>query len=259
MEGDYIKSCWAFLGMLILVPLLSVFLFASSVMAATCQVRPGDTLYLVSKRVNTTVTAIKMVNHLSSETIYPGQSLEIPLSYQVKPGDSWYLIGKKHGVSPEQLKQANETNGNYLVAGQTISIPVKGGTSAPATTPSRGQSNYSREDTSLLARLINGEARGEPYVGQVAVGAVVLNRTMNGKFPRSISGVIFQPGAFTAVDDGQIWLSTTDSCLKAAAAALSGWDPSGGAIYYYNPWTASNQWIRGRPITTKIGNHIFAK
>ncbi|NPV92292.1 MAG: LysM peptidoglycan-binding domain-containing protein [Firmicutes bacterium] len=245
--------------MLILVPILTVFLFASTAMAATCQVRPGDTLYLVSKRVNTTVTALKMVNHLSSEIIYPGQSLEIPLSYQVRPGESWYLIGKKYGLSPDQLKRANETGSNSLYAGQTITIPIKGGSSSPSTAaPSRG-SSYSREDTSLLARLINGEARGEPYVGQVAVGAVVLNRAKNGRFPGSINGVVFQPGAFTAVDDGQIWLSVTDSCMKAAAAALSGWDPSGGAIYYYNPWTATNQWIRTRPVTVKIGNHIFAK
>ncbi len=112
---------------------------------------------------------------------------------------------------------------------------------------------------SLLAMLISGEARGETYEGQVAVGAVVLNRVRHSSFPNSIAGVIYQNGAFTAVDDGQINMSPTDSCVKAARDALNGWDPSGGAIYYYNPVTATNQWIRSRPIIKKIGKHVFCK
>lgn len=113
----------------------------------------------------------------------------------------------------------------------------------------------------LMARAINGEARGETYVGQVAVGAVILNRTENSKFPKTIPGVIYQPGAFTAVSDGQINLpiSSKTSAYKAARDALNGWDPTGGCIYYFNPSTATSKWIWGRPQATRIGKHIFAK
>lgn len=111
----------------------------------------------------------------------------------------------------------------------------------------------------LLAMLINGEARGETYEGQVAVGAVVLNRVKHSSFPNSIAGVIYQNGAFTAVDDGQINMNPTQSCINAARDAMNGWDPSGGAIYYYNPATATNQWIRSRPVIKQIGKHVFCK
>lgn len=121
---------------------------------------------------------------------------------------------------------------------------------------SQGSSN---NNVRLLAMLISGEARGETYEGQVAVGAVVLNRVRHSSFPNSIAGVIYQNGAFTAVDDGQINMSPTDSCMKAARDALNGWDPSGGAIYYYNPVTATNQWIRSRPVIKRIGKHVFCK
>ena len=111
----------------------------------------------------------------------------------------------------------------------------------------------------LLARIINGEARGEPYKGMVAVGAVVLNRVDSPKFPSTIAGVIYQSGAFDAVSDGQINMTPTASAYNAARDALNGWDPSGGAIYYFNPATATNKWIWSRPLTVVIGNHRFCK
>lgn len=118
-------------------------------------------------------------------------------------------------------------------------------------------SSASNNDVYLLARAINGEARGEPYAGQVAVGAVILNRVKHPSFPNTVAGVIYQPGAFTAVDDGQIDAAMTSSCERAARDALNGWDPTGGAIYYYNPVTATNKWIRSRPIILTIGKHVF--
>lgn len=118
-------------------------------------------------------------------------------------------------------------------------------------------SSASNNDVYLLARAINGEARGEPYSGQVAVGAVILNRVKHPSFPNTVAGVIYQPGAFTAVSDGQIDAAMTSSCERAARDALNGWDPTGGAIYYYNPVTATNQWIRSRPIILTIGKHVF--
>jgi N-acetylmuramoyl-L-alanine amidase len=113
----------------------------------------------------------------------------------------------------------------------------------------------------LLARAINGEARGETYEGQVAVGAVILNRVAHSSFPNTIAGVIYQPGAFTAVSDGQINVAIEESStvVKAARDALNGWDPTEGAIYYFNPDTATNKWIWSRPLIKTIGKHRFCK
>ncbi len=116
-------------------------------------------------------------------------------------------------------------------------------------------------DVQLLARAINGEARGEPYEGQVAVGAVILNRVKHPSFPNTIAGVIYQPGAFTAVADGQINvpIDENSSVVKAAQDALNGWDPTDGAIYYFNPDTATNKWIWSRPLIKTIGKHRFCE
>ena len=114
-------------------------------------------------------------------------------------------------------------------------------------------------DLNLLARVIYGEARGEPYTGQVAIGAVVLNRVRNSSFPNTIAGVVYQSGAFDAVSDGQINLTPNSTAKKAAQDALNGWDPTYGAIYYINPKTATNKWIWSRPMTVTIGNHRFCK
>ena len=119
----------------------------------------------------------------------------------------------------------------------------------------------STSDAQLMARAINGEARGEPYEGQVAVGAVILNRVKNSKFPNTIAGVIYQPGAFTAVADGQINepIAQNSTVYKAAKDAINGWDPTGGCIYYFNPNTATNKWIWSRPLVKTIGKHRFCK
>jgi N-acetylmuramoyl-L-alanine amidase len=116
-------------------------------------------------------------------------------------------------------------------------------------------------DVQLLARAINGEARGEPYEGQVAVGAVILNRVKDSRFPNTIAGVIYQAGAFTAVADGQINVPIDEdsTVVKAAQDALNGWDPTGGAVYYFNPDTATNKWIWSRPVIKTIGKHRFCK
>ena len=120
-------------------------------------------------------------------------------------------------------------------------------------------SSYSDSDLNLLAHLIYGEARGESYVGQVAVGAVVMNRIKSSSFPNTMAGVIYQGYAFTAVADGQINLTPDANAKKAAQDAMNGWDPTYGAIYYYNPKTATSQWIFSRQTTVTIGNHVFAK
>lgn len=116
-------------------------------------------------------------------------------------------------------------------------------------------------DVQLIARAINGEARGEPYEGQVAIGAVILNRVKDSRFPNTIAGVIYQSGAFTAVADGQINQAMEDEAtvMKAARDTMNGWDPTGGAVYYFNPATATNKWIWSRPLIKTIGKHRFCK
>lgn len=124
---------------------------------------------------------------------------------------------------------------------------------------SSSSSNSNSSNLNLLAKLVYGEARGEPYSGQVAVAAVVLNRVKNSSFPNTIAGVIYQSGAFDAVSDGQINLTPNETAKKAAQDALNGWDPSYGAIYYFNPDTATNSWIWSRPHLVTIGKHRFCK
>lgn len=160
------------------------------------------------------------------------------------------IYGAKTEAAVKRFQQKNGLTADGIAGAKTLE---KMGISQSTTQVS------SDNNTTLLAKLINGEARGESYEGQVAVGAVVLNRVKHSSFPNSIAGVIYQNGAFTAVDDGQINLSPTSSCVRAAKDALNGWDPSGGAIYYYNPVTATNGWIRSRPIIKTIGKHVFCK
>lgn len=150
-----------------------------------------------------------------------------------------------NGITPDGIA------GNSTLS--ALGLPT--GTAAAAT---QRYSNNS-QDLVLLSRLINGEARGEPYTGQVAVGAVVLNRTRDPKFPSSVAGVIYQPGAFTAIVDGQIHANIEQSSINAARDALNGWDPSGGAIYYFNPAKTTNNWIWSRPLIKIIGKHRFCR
>ena len=122
---------------------------------------------------------------------------------------------------------------------------------------SGGVGKYTASDLNLLSRVISAEARGEPFVGQVAVGAVILNRVGHPSFPNTLAGVIYQPGAFSCLTDGQFNEPVASSAIRAAQDAMNGWDPTGGAIYYYNPSKTSNTWMRERHVTTIIGSHVF--
>ncbi|HEU4964709.1 MAG TPA: spore cortex-lytic enzyme [Bacilli bacterium] len=134
-----------------------------------------------------------------------------------------------------------------------------GGGGSTTHTASYAGKNITANDMKLLANAVYGEARGEQYIGQVAIAAVILNRLDNPNFPNTIPGIIFQPGAFTAVADGQIWLTPNAQATKAVNDAIKGWDPSSGAIYYFNPATATSKWIWGRPQIKRIGDHIFCR
>ncbi|ACT02024.1 spore cortex-lytic enzyme [Paenibacillus sp. JDR-2] len=130
--------------------------------------------------------------------------------------------------------------------------------SSGGSTPSKSNNlGLSESDLKIMANAVYGESRGEPYEGQVAVAAVILNRLKSPSFPNTISGVIFQPLAFTAVADGQIWLTPNETARKAVQDAINGWDPTGGCTYYFNPETATSKWIWSRPQVKTIGKHIF--
>ena len=171
-----------------------------------------------------------------------------------------YYTGAVDGIFGSQTRQAVryfQSKNGLTVDGIVGAKTAKAMGITLTGTTSSSQGGYSASDVYLLAKLIYGEARGEPYQGQVAVGAVVLNRVKSSKFPNTISGVIYQPYAFTAVDDGQINLTPNETAKSAARDALNGWDPTNGCLYYYNPRTATSSWIWSRPIVTTIGQHNF--
>lgn len=142
-------------------------------------------------------------------------------------------------------------------APQNNAAPQKEAPKKP--TAANTPNGFSQNDIQLMANAVYGESRGEPYTGQVAVAAVILNRVNSETFPNTVSGVIFEPGAFTAVADGQIWLTPNENAKKAVVDAINGWDPTGEALYYFNPDTATSSWIWGRPQIKRIGKHIFCK
>ena len=176
--------------------------------------------------------------------------------------DGIYGKGTVEAVKSFQKKNGLTADGiagieTYKALGMNDSVRVlendkKGSSSNSAS------SNYTSSDLYLLAKCIYAEARGESYTGQVAVGAVILNRVASSKFPNTISGVIYQKNAFTAVSDGQINLEPDKTAMNAASDAMNGWDPTYGCIYYYNPAVATSSWIFSRPTVTTIGKHVFA-
>ena len=191
-----------------------------------------------------------------------GSKGEVVKRVQTKLKNWGYYQGAIDGVYGKQTKSAVQyfQRRNGLVADGIVgkkTAAAMGISLSSSSSSSTSTGSLSNSDLYLLSCCIYGEARGETYSGKVAVAAVILNRVKHKSFPNSIAGVIYQPGAFTCVDDGQINLGTNDECTRAAQDALNGWDPSGGAIYYYNPKTATNKWIRSRPVIVTIGKHVF--
>ena len=165
------------------------------------------------------------------------------------------IFGSKTKAAVKYFQRKNGLTVDGIVGNKTLAAL---GIKSTSNSTSSNTSSYSDADVNLLARLIYGEARGESYVGQVAVGAVVMNRIKSASFPNTMSGVIYQSYAFTAVNDGQINLTPNATARKAALDAMNGWDPTYGALYYYNPSTATSSWIFSRQTTIVIGNHVFA-
>ncbi len=168
------------------------------------------------------------------------------------------VFGSKTKAAVQYFQRANGLTPDGIVGSATakkLGITLSG--SSGSSSGASGSSNSG--DLYLLARLVYGEARGEPYKGQVAVAAVVLNRVKSSSFPNSVSGVIYQTGAFSVVSDGQINLSPDEDALKAAKDAMNGYDPTGGCLYYYNPAKTTNKWMLSKPVMLRIGNHAFFK
>ncbi|MBE5739436.1 MAG: spore cortex-lytic enzyme [Clostridiales bacterium] len=178
--------------------------------------------------------------------------------------DGVFGAGTKSAVVAFQKKNGLQADGvvgasTYKALGMTGSYNVLVGQNGSSGSASADATNgFSSSDVYLLAKTIYAEGRGEPYTGQVAIGAVVLNRIRSPQFPNTVSGVVYQKHAFTAVTDGQINLTPNDTAMKAAKDAINGWDPTGGALYYYNPAVATSSWIFDRQTVTVIGKHVFA-
>lgn len=192
------------------------------------------------------------------------RQLQIDLTrkgYKLEPYNGVYGLKTMEAVSDLQKKNGIKPTGVFDEETRKVLINknAKKDSSKVRSASVPVSRSYSRHDVMILARAINGEARGESLEGQVAVAAVILNRTQSKDFPGTIKGVIFQPGAFDAVDDGQIWLEPSQKSIKAAELALSGYDPTGEAIYYWNPAKTTNKWIWSRPIVKRIGEHVFAR
>lgn len=186
-------------------------------------------------------------------TIFP--SSVSATTYQVQSGDSLFFIAQRFGTTVDDIKRANGLYGSLIYPGESLYLP-KGASPAGSNAVSASFSNY---EVDLIARMIHAEAEAEPYLGKVAVGAVILNRVKHPDFPNNLNDVLFSPWEFEPVMNNRFWQITPSAeAYNAAKDALSGWDPTGGATYFYNPQLASSWWIFTRQVITQIGRHAFA-
>lgn len=245
------------------VLILFVMGFGAAEAGTVHTVSGGDTVWLLSQRYNTTISAIVQLNNLNNPAlIYPGQRLSIPggspaVTHTVVPGDTLWNISLRYNTTVSALVQENSiSNPDIIFSGQRLAIPG-------VSMASRGSSgwSFSSADMDLFARLVHSEAAGEPHAGQVAVAASVLNRIKSSIYPNTLRAVIFQVVGgyyqYSPVLDGRINLPANQTAYRAVRDAMNGLDPSLGATGFYNPRKTSNQWVRNQPVTTVIGNHVF--
>ncbi len=257
------------------VALLALLMFSTTVGANSSVqygVQAGDSLWQLSNRYETSIEEIRAHNALSCTTIYVGEVLHIPHRgpvHVVSRGETLFRIARWYGVSVADLQRVNRRHCHLIYPGEMLAIPTEAGiarvesngsavTADPAPVASAQQISLTAGEIDLLARLVHSESRGEIYEGKVAVAAVVLNRVMSGKFPSSTADVIYEPGQFEPVMDGTIYSPADDSARRAVLDALHGWDPSWGALYFFNPAKTSNSFMWSRPPIRVIGNHRFA-
>lgn len=228
----------------------------------------GDTLWGIAHRFSVSVGDLERANHLTSTTIDAGHYLVVPEMYHVQAGDTLKRIARHFGVPLVMLWHENRLQSDKLSSGQALIIPYRGrvpeGSYAapPAPTPplsSRGLPTFSPQDVLLIAHLVQSEAGNQPFVGQVAVAAVILNRLAKPGFPKTLTSVIFESNQFESVSNGQYQNAPGPLAFMAAKAALSGWDPTHGALYFYNPSLPHASWMDTLPRTAIIGNQVFCR
>lgn len=269
IKGKVTKSklffCFFFFAALLALPGLAL--------AQTHTVSNGDSIFKIAGWYNVSQYALRYTNNIWTDSIYPGQKLTIPQKYTVQKGDTLFLIGKKFGVDYNRIKTVSGLNTNSIYPGQTLYIPAgqtvnntKTNTSTSTNTntntyitASRG--SFSQAEFDALARIITAEADSESYTTQVAVGAVVLNRVDSPLFPNTIRGVVYQVDAggkyqFSPVLNGWINRPATATGKKAAMDALNGWDPTNGALYFWEHWV-TNKYLTSRPVATKLDAFTF--
>ena len=249
---------------ILLISLCLVLLGSAAAEAAINHtVQRGETVWLIAQQYGSSVAAISKANNLANASlIYPGQLLVIPNKHRVAPGETLWLISQRYGSTVAAIAGASGvTNTALIYPGQILTIPGEGSSAPTQPVPQAPVINLSAAERDLLARLVRAEAGGEPYLGQVAVAATVLNRVKDPRYPNTVSGVIYQVSGgyyqYCPVQNGTINLPAGQTAINATNDALSGFDPSLGATGFYNPAKTTNQWVRSQPVTTVIGNHIF--
>jgi len=271
----------------VIVVLILVLLGQVANASGSYVVQRGDTLWLIAQRHNTTVNALTLENRLSNPNVIEvGQTLVLPGSdlriHIVRPGDTLWLISRQYNVTLDALtRQNNIGNANLLLVGTPLVIPNGGvipvvqtlpvaptptvvtPTAAPTPIASRSGRVFSASELDLFARIVHAESAGEPYIGQVAVAATILNRIDSSRYPNTMSGVVYQIDSgfyqYSPVLDGRINLPANESARRAVRDAIDGQDPSLGATGFYNPKKTSNVWVRQQQVTTVIADHVFFK
>lgn len=222
--------------------LLTLALFTAFLLPQAETVLTGESTVALS-RLGSTGSEVKAIQQaLKKQGLYNGNI------------DGIYGEGTRRGVVQFQKNCGLTADG---IAGKKTLLYLGITETSPSSSGTASSGQYSSSDIALMARVISGEARGEPYEGQVAVGAVILNRVQSSSFPDTISGIVYQKGAFSCINDSNWSVPTAESAKKAAIDAINGWDPSGGAIYYYNPAKTSNAFMHSRPVIKTIGVHRF--
>lgn len=229
---------------------VSVYVFAGSY-----TVRSGDTLWIIANKHGTSLETLRKLNPGVGTMIYPGQVITVPSTgseggstITVQMGDTLWKIASKYGTTVNSIKSLNGLTSDMIYPGQVLRVS------------SGGASQQTNLDIDLLARLVHAEAQGEPYEGQVAVAAVVLNRMKDSRFPNTLEGVVYEKHAFEPVSNGHIYKPASSTAYKAAQDAINGWDPSYNSIFFYNPDKLKGwNWVLTRPVVRRIGNHVFAR
>ncbi|MCL4521588.1 MAG: cell wall hydrolase [Firmicutes bacterium] len=240
----------------------------------------GDTLLAISAKFHISIAQLMRANHLTNDVIYANTTLLIPGIYTTTTPDTLASVARQFHVTTAAIQALNPNAQNPLVVGEPLAIPyhlalpknvlltsayarnrLTVGSDPPSAraAATRERPRLGADSIRLLAHLVQAEAGNQSFLGQVAVAAVVLNRLGAPGFPKSLAGVIEQPGQFQCVANGTIYQPPSQRAWLAAKSAASGWDPTDGALYYYNPNLTANQWIRTQPVVTQIGQQIFAR